>query len=142
MDHNHHASGHIVVSGKRIKLKKQMSKSKQKGTMAETAVVQYLKQFWPNVERRALQGSKDTGDIAGIPNVIIEIKNHKNYKIPEWIKETEQERENAGVPYGILIVKPNRVGTTKVGEWWAILPAEQIASMISELERLRSQQIG
>jgi hypothetical protein len=79
MDHNHHASGHIVVSGKRIKLKKQMSKSKQKGTMAETAVVQYLKQFWPNVERRALQGSKDTGDIAGIPNVVIEIKNHKNY---------------------------------------------------------------
>ncbi len=74
--------------------------------------------------------------------MIIEIKNHKNYKIPEWIKETEQERENAGVPYGILIVKPNRVGTTKVGEWWAILPAEQIASMISELERLRSQQIG
>lgn len=115
-----------------------MSKSKQKGTLAETAVVQFLKQFWPHIERRALQGKKDTGDIAGMPGSIIEVKNHKNYRIAEWMEETEQERENAGVPFGILIVKPNRVGTNKVGEWWAILQVDQIARLIIDLERLRS----
>ena len=43
-----------------------MSKSKQKGTFAETAIVEYLKQFWSNVERRALSGSNDKGDIANV----------------------------------------------------------------------------
>ena len=69
-----------------------MSKSKQKGTLAETAVANYLRQFWHSVERRVLQGSKDKGDISGIDNVVIEIKNQKSYKISEWIKETEIER--------------------------------------------------
>jgi hypothetical protein len=56
-----------------------MSKSKQKGTLAETAVAQYLKQFWSNVERRALAGINDKGDISGVHDFVIEIKNQKSY---------------------------------------------------------------
>ncbi len=42
-----------------------MSKSKQKGTAAETAVVKYLKaNGFPKAERRALQGNLDKGDIS------------------------------------------------------------------------------
>ena len=117
-----------------------MSKSKQKGTFAETAIVEYLKQFWSNVERRALSGSNDKGDIANVPNAIIEIKNQKSYKIPEWIKETEQERINAGTPYGVLVIKPNKVGITKIDQWWAVMPLEQIVSLLVEFEKLQSQQ--
>lgn len=115
-----------------------MSKSKQKGTFAESAIVDYLKQFWSNVERRALSGSNDKGDIANVPNAVIEIKNQKSYKIPEWIKETEQERINAGTPYGVLVVKPNKVGITKIDQWWAIMPLEQIVSLLIEFEKLQS----
>ena len=115
-----------------------MSKSKQKGTFAESAIVDYLKQFWSNVERRALSGSNDKGDIANVPNAVIEIKNQKSYKIPEWIKETEQERINAGTPYGVLVVKPNKVGITKIDQWWAIMPLEQIVSLLLEFEKLQS----
>ena len=115
-----------------------MSKSKQKGTFAESAIVDYLKQFWSNVERRALSGSNDKGDIANVPNAVIEIKNQKSYKIPEWIKETEPERINAGTPYGVLVVKPNKVGITKIDQWWAIMPLEQIVSLLLEFEKLQS----
>ena len=119
----------------------QMSRSKQKGTLAETAVVEYLKTFWNRVERRALSGKFDKGDIAGVPYTTLEVKNHKSYKFPEWMQETEEERTNAGTQYGILVVKPNKVGLTKVGKWWAVLPLEQIAGLLAELERLRASEI-
>ena len=117
-----------------------MSKSKQKGTFAETAVAQYLKQFWANVERRALAGINDKGDISGVKDFVIEIKNQKSYKLPEWMTETEQERLNAGVPYGLLLVKPNKVGVINVNKWWGIMPLEQIVGLLIELEKLRASQ--
>jgi hypothetical protein len=116
-----------------------MSKSKQKGTLAETAVVEFFKTFFPKVERRVLYGKNDKGDVAGVPHFAVEVKNQKTYKISEWLEETEQERINAGEPYGVLIVKPNRVGVGSVGRWWGILPLDQIASIVSELEELRAQ---
>ncbi len=58
-----------------------MSKSKQKGTAAETAVVKYLKaNGFPKAERRALQGSLDKGDISGIDDVVLEVKDHKKMR--------------------------------------------------------------
>jgi hypothetical protein len=57
------------------------------------------------------------------------------------MSETEEERTNAGTQYGILVVKPNKVGLTKVGKWWAVLPLEQIAGLLAELERLRASKV-
>lgn len=115
-----------------------MSKQKQKGTLAETAVTQFLKQYFPLVERRTLNGQYDKGDIAGVPNSVIEVKNQKTYKISEWMAETEQEKQNAGSQYGILVIKPNKVGTSKVDKWWAVMSLDQIAGLLLELERLQS----
>jgi Holliday junction resolvase len=111
-----------------------MSKSKQKGTLAETAVADYLKETFPAVERRTLSGKNDKGDIAGVPNSIIEVKNQKSYKIQEWLRETETERINAEANLGILVIKPNGVGVAKVNEWWAVLSLETIARLIKDLE--------
>jgi len=115
-----------------------MSKAKQKGTAAETAVVRFLQgQGFPLAERRALGGGssgEDLGDITGIPMLCMEVKNHATYKIPAWIKETETERKNARADYGILIVKPNGVGMTpdKVGQWWGILPMQQMMNLLRD----------
>ena len=115
-----------------------MSKAKQKGTAAETAVVRFLQgQGFPLAERRALGGGssgQDLGDITGIPMLCMEVKNHATYKIPAWIKETETERINARADYGILIVKPNGVGMTpdKVGQWWGIMPMAQMMNLIRD----------
>lgn len=107
-----------------------MSRSKQKGTLAESAVAQYLQQTWPTVERRALSGLNDKGDIAGIPNIVIEVKNQKSYKFREWLKETEIEKQNAKADFGILVVKPNGVGVSKMDDWWAVLPLADIVELL------------
>jgi Holliday junction resolvase len=117
-----------------------LSRAKQKGTSAETAVVNYLNENGFNVERRALQGSKDRGDINGVPNTVIEVKAGKNYRIPEWLKETEQERLNDEAALGVLVVKPVGKGVGSVEDWWAIVPLSTIVTLIKETghaERLR-----
>jgi hypothetical protein len=118
-----------------------MSKSKQKGTLAETAVADYLKQTFSAVERRTLSGANDKGDIAGVPNCVIEVKNQRTYKIQEWMKETETERINAEAELGVLVIKPNGMGVSKVKDWFCVVNLETLAKIIKELEsakRLRA----
>ena len=116
-----------------------MSKSKQKGTLAETAVADYLKQTFPAVERRALSGLNDKGDIAGVPFTVVEVKNQRSYKIHEWMKETEIERINADEELGVLVIKPNGVGVANVDKWWAVVSLDTITALIEELRVKRLQ---
>ena len=117
-----------------------MSKSKQKGTLAETAVADFLRQTFPAVERRTLSGANDKGDIAGVPNCVFEVKNQRSYKIHEWMKETETERINAKADLGILVIKPNGVGVANTNQWWAVVSLEAITKLIEELESAKRLQ--
>lgn len=111
-----------------------MSKSKQKGTSAESAFVKAdcVTEVFPYVERRALSGVNDMGDVSGMVGLAVEIKNHKSYKFPEWMKETEVERVNAKADYGILVVKPNGVGLGSVDQWWAVMPVGAMMQLLSQ----------
>jgi hypothetical protein len=83
-----------------------MSKSKQKGTSAETAVVKYLKaNGFPRAERRALQGNLDKGDISGVDDVVFEVKDHKKMELSGWVKELVVEVDNADAVTGAVIHK-------------------------------------
>jgi Holliday junction resolvase len=109
-----------------------MSKAKQKGTLAETALVKFLQSAgFPGAERRALAGVNDLGDITGTPCLAWEVKNHKTYHIPAWLKETKVEQDNAEADFGILVVKPNGVGLD-AGKWWAIMSVEDITNLLRE----------
>ena len=108
-----------------------MSRNKAKGTSAETAVVNYLiARGYIHAERRALAGVNDKGDVAGLPGVCIEIKAHKTYSIPAWLKELAVEKVNSKAQVGILVVKPVGVGSTNTGAWWAIMPLEQAVDLL------------
>jgi Holliday junction resolvase len=108
-----------------------MSKAKQKGTAAETAVVKYLREHgFPYAERRALHGTADKGDITGIGPIVIEVKNHKTLDLAGWIKELEAEMKNANVNVGAVIAKKR--GTTDPGEWYAIMPVHILASLLKD----------
>jgi len=87
---------------------------------------------FPFAERRALTGAVDLGDITGTPALAWEVKNHKTYKIPAWLKETELETKNAKADFGVLVVKPNGVGVTNTANWWAIMSLEQITNLLRE----------
>lgn len=107
-----------------------MSKSKAKGTAFETSLLPLLEQYWPHTERRATEGRNDRGDFAMPGNrlYIVEAKNEKTLKLPEWWRETETEALNAGVPFGLLVHK--RRGTTKPEEQWTTLALGQLLKLI------------
>jgi len=108
-----------------------MSKAKQKGTAAETAVVNYLKDNgFPYAERRALHGNLDKGDITGCGPIVFEVKDHAKITLSAWLKELEDEMINADAGTGAVIAK--RRGTTKVKDWYAIMPVCQLVDLLKE----------
>lgn len=114
-----------------------MSKAKQKGTAFETAVTRYIKSYFPSVERRALQGVNDTGDIAGISihgkPLVVECKNTKTLNISEHMRELEREQQNADTKWGVLIQHAPRVGfdnQDNTGKQWAIMPLHTLMELL------------
>jgi hypothetical protein len=97
------------------------NKSKDKGTRAESDFVKYCNQVQglPYVERRALSGTNDRGDIAGMVGVVIEIKAALKLEIPAWKRETLKERENDQADICALVVKIPRKA---VAQWDAHVP--------------------
>ena len=75
-----------------------MTKNKQRGTAFETGrrpISSREKQkYW--VERRALAGALDKGDLIGIPDWCLELKDHKSINLAGFMDEAAKESENAG----------------------------------------------
>jgi hypothetical protein len=108
-----------------------VNKSKIKGTSAETAVVKWLiGKGRKHVERRALLGGNDRGDIAGLPGVVIEVKNVKAMDLSQWVKELAVEMKNDKADTGVVIHK--KKGTTDVGQWYATMPADVWFKLLEE----------
>lgn len=108
-----------------------MNRPKIKGTAAETAVVTYLRsRGWPFAERRALTGNKDRGDVAGVPSVVIEVKDCKTLTFGPWLNEAETEKANDSASVGAVWAK--RKGTTDPGKWFVLMTGEQFTSLLSE----------
>lgn len=116
----------------------EVSRSKEIGTAAETAVVRWFQaNGFPHAKRITLHGAKDIGDVHlgdGIP-VVVEVKAGKaaeaasDGQLRAWLRELRVEVENAYEAtgegrYGVLVVKRRGVGITQVGRWWAITPLE------------------
>lgn len=106
-----------------------MSKAKAKGTTAETAVTRWLRDHFPNVERRALQGTRDTGDIAGLPGVVIEVKNQTRHDLAGWLGELQTEVDNASATLGLLVIKKR--GTTKPEQWYWLIDPRHILPLLT-----------
>lgn len=108
-----------------------MSRSKAKGTAWETAIVTYLhKCGWPTVERRALQGNQDRGDIAGIPGVVIEAKNTARVELGRWLTEAHQERNRDQALIGAVWFK--RRGRTSAGDGYVLMDGETFVRLLTE----------
>ena len=109
-----------------------MSKAKQIGTAAETAVRNFLlSQNYTELEahRNVLKGTNDEGDVwlreptKGL--IVFEVKGGKAAKeasygqIEKWFQEAELEKANASGKFGFLITQRAGVGYPRAGEWWA-----------------------
>jgi len=107
---------------------------RRKGTAAEATVVAHLRNWWPDAERRALHGSTDLGDVV-LPrdlDLTIEIKNQRTYQLPAWFKQMQTEQANAGTSRGLLVIKPNGVGVSNIGNWWAVMSLDQAIDLLDD----------
>lgn len=92
--------------------------SKAAGTRYETRICLYLRDKLCDrrIERRALHGSADMGDLYGLRahgfEGIVECKSYRSWSLSDlarWLRETTDERENAGAGFALLVVRvPNR----------------------------------
>jgi len=107
-----------------------MSPARGKGTAFETLIVRYLQsKGWIHAERRALHGNLDKGDITGTGPLVWECKNHKTLDLSGWLRETEQERQNANATHGILVVKRRSYG--EPGDQYAVM---RLSAMVERLK--------
>lgn len=101
--------------------------SKQKGTAAETAVVRLLRYHWP-AERRALHGALDKGDIAGVPGVVVEVKNCARMELAGWLDQALVERDNADELIGVVWHK--RRGKPHPGDWFVTMNGHDFVKLL------------
>lgn len=106
-----------------------MTASRARGTRWETAIVDYLRaNGWPYVERRARNGAKDRGDIAGIPGLVVEAKSTNRIELAAWVGEAETERDNDGAQYGVVWAK--RKGRQSAADGYVVMSGAQFAALL------------
>lgn len=97
-----------------------MSASRRKGTSAESAVVAYLRGHgWPLAERRAPSGARDRGDVAGVPGVVVEVKDRARLDLAGWVDEAGAERGHAGAR--LAVVWHKRRGRGSPAGWYVTM---------------------
>ncbi len=83
----------------------------------------------PQAERRALNGAKDRGDIAGVPSVVIEAKSAARVELAAWVDEAEVERRNDhGAP--VAAVWHKRRGKTSPGAAFVTMTGAQFVNLL------------
>ena len=105
-----------------------MSASKARGTRWESQIVAYLHGAgFGHVERRALTGSQDKGDVAGLP-LVIEAKNCRATELAAWVDEAVAEARNAGVAVGV--VWHHRKGKSSPGDGYVTMRGEEFVTLL------------
>lgn len=115
-----------------------MSRAAQKGTSFETLIAKGLAEALEDdrIERRARTGAKDRGDISGVrlrgERVVIECKNEaigKVFKLPEWVKEAQEEAGNDDALVGVVVHK--RSGTTDPMKQWVTCTVADLVAILT-----------
>jgi len=103
---------------------------KRKGDAAELEIARRLgAELGVTVRRKLGAGrSDDTGDLEGLPDVTIEVKNYRDVAraIREGLADCEREQANAGTTHGVTFVR--RPG----GHWVAAMTVEQWCTLYRE----------
>lgn len=108
------------------------SPQKNKGSQYERDVVKWLRTMgYPCAERAYGAGRHDdVGDIDGIDGVVIECKNEKAIRIPQYLRELEDEMTHADAETGVVLIKKR--GTSNISESYAVMPAELWVNLLKQ----------
>ena len=116
-----------------------MSASKQKGTAFERLIADFLARELAddNIDRRAMQGLNDRGDISGIRvgpyRLVVECKNVRTMALSAWVKEAETEASNDAALAGVVVHK--RRGYGQAGDQYVTMTARDLVAIIKAAKR-------
>ena len=115
-----------------------MNRPKIKGTSWESAIVGYLRgRGARHAERRALNGTTDRGDIAGVIGVVMEAKNAREHKLAVWVNEMRVEVVNDGARVGAVWIK--RVGKASPRDGYVVLTGADWVTLLIEAGYIPTQ---
>lgn len=111
------------------------NRNKAKGSAAEASVVQYLQAMgFAQAERRLAGSATDRGDIAGLPGVVIEVKNCARQELAAWVGEAEVERDNDNANLGVVWHKLR--GKGHPADWFVTMSGEQFVFLLREFMQM------
>jgi hypothetical protein len=118
--------------------------SKRKGTGWESAKVDWWQaQGFADAHRIALHGAADCGDVFVTKtqrgDVIEECKNTKRLAVPEWLRQSENERDNAGAWLCLLSWKLVGIGMADPGRHPVTVRADDAAKVLSYIAELEAK---
>jgi hypothetical protein len=106
-----------------------MSASRRKGTSWESAIVAYLREVGAqHAERRALNGAKDRGDVAGVVGLVIEAKSAARLDLAGWLAEANTERDNDGADLGVVWAK--RRGKSGAADGYVLMDGATLVGLL------------
>ena len=112
-----------------------VNRSKQKGTAAESAVVNWLHRIgFEQAERLALRGNLDVGDVRVRPGIHLEVKagaaaaHPSPGQVVKWRDEATVEGVNGGVDC-YLVTK--RKGSADPGTWPVHLTLQELSELLT-----------
>lgn len=110
-----------------------MSAARRRGTRAETAVVEFLRASgFTHAERRAPAGTRDRGDVAGVPGVVVEVKDCARTELAGWLDEAGREADNARAR--LAVVWHKRRGRGSPAEWFVTMSGSTFAALLAEAD--------
>lgn len=111
--------------------------NRNKGAWTERVVARYLRtQGFPHAKRAVHNGYRtpeqtapDPLDIAGIPGVVISVKNDASNQITKWLDQAERIGNNHGADLALLVVR--RSGKAEIGRWWVWVSLPALARSLT-----------
>lgn len=115
------------------------SPSKRKGTAFESLVRDFLNSQGFEVERRALHGAADKGDLLGIRDWVLECKATKQIDLAGAVDEARAEAANARAAYYAVITKRRRQSVSRA---YVTLELAHFTEILRRLESLTTAPDG
>jgi hypothetical protein len=107
--------------------------AKARGTRFEREVAEFFDQsgvFPHPVNRAPRWGSKDKGDLVGTGQITFELKATKQINLAGFLTEAEDEAENAGTRFPVVVIKRRQKPVTQS---YVVMSAEAFIELLSEL---------
>lgn len=102
----------------------------RKGAHAEREIAALLTDLtgWP-IRRRLQEGrADDTGDLEGIPDTVVQVKNYRDIAraIREGVNDATQQQAQAGTTFAAAAIRHSG------GRWTIAMTPEQFATLLRE----------